>query len=109
MQFNNIHPIVRFIIAGVMFVAFFFAMVEWSWLDPVIQFSKILTYVITAIWAMMIGAVCYALIPTKKIVDLSITSIKSKGKKDRVVGYWLWLGCFVVLFCGALAWYINEM
>lgn len=109
MQFNNISPIVRFIIAAAMFALFFFAMVEWAWLDPVIKFSKLLTYVLTIVWASMIGGVCYALLPTKKTIQTTATAIKKGGKKDRVVGYWLWLGCFVLLFCGALALYIHEM
>lgn len=105
----KLHPALRAAIAFVLFGLYFFAMVEFAWLDPVIKFSKLLTYVLVAIWAMLTGAVCYALIPTKKVVQTTATALKKGGKKDRVVGYWLWLGCFVVVFCGALAWYIHEM
>lgn len=108
MQFN-IPSFVRFIIAGLMFLAFFVGMIQWLWLDPVIMFSKILAYLVVAIWAMMIGGVCYGLLPTNKTIQTTATALKKSGKKDRVIGYWLWLGCFVLLFCGALALYINEL
>ena len=109
MQLKNIPPFVRFIIAGIMFLLFFFGMIEWLWLDPVIKLSKLLTYFLVAIWAALTGGVCYAVLPTKKTIQTTTTAIKRGGKIDRVVGYWLWLACFVLLFCGALALYIHEM
>lgn len=105
----KLHPAIRAAIAFVMFALFFFAMVEWAWLDPVIKFSKFITYLLTIVWAMLIGGVCYALLPTKKTIQTTTTALKKGGKKDRVVGYWLWLGCFVLLFISALAWYIHEL
>lgn len=104
----KIHPAIRFIMGGAIFILYILSLVEWNLFDPIIKAFVPGVYIIGAILGALMAAIFYALLPTKKIVDITKSAIAS-GKKERAVGYWKWLLCGAILFVIWLPLYINEI
>lgn len=105
----KIHEVLRFIIGAAILALYIFGMVQFNWLDPIIKWSKVCAYLVVIVLGAVCAGVLYGLLPTKKTVRTTAIAFNSEGKKDRVVGYWLWLLCGVILFVIWLPIYINEM
>jgi hypothetical protein len=105
----KIHPVIRFIIGAGIFLLYMLCLIHWQLFDGIIRSFVPGVYLIAAVLGAAMCAIFYALLPTKKTIDITKKALQSGGKNDRVVGYWLWLLCGAIFFVIWLPFYINEM